>query len=659
MNTLRLLLILLLVARVAPARPIEVPTTLDDAGIAQPDRVHGTQTQKDYFLPLPSRVFDAARSRILVEVQPSPFVHPASLITILINDRPVDTARAGAGGVVVLEGPIPSGTRNDDPSRNILKLSVRTNLRPVDPNTELDDESAWVDVLPSSTFTCRFDASAPDWTALGRLAITLRPQIDVVLPKESAAAQIDLALKTAAWVARHARASRLRFLDEDAPDAGDVDRFVIEAATSGHPPVEITTSGSARVIHLRAGNEAEAANTWSTLLAAASVPLPGSAWNASQTAPESGTADGGRFVGDLDASALAINRGAGDTGRSFRFDAAKISPKPASLSLHLVGTISPIREGAEPIVAVLLNDELVFSDRLPAGSRAFDWEIPLAASQLRGNNEVTVRISPPGGDHTSYLWQISQASTLRVRESAAARKPTGLLEAARHFAPDPFQVWLARPADWRVAAFAVAWLQRVNPAVPITPRLTTALDENVPAVVVGGLTGKQPEALTQPPVTFGENTLTIHSRPGMPALTLSPATSLGIWQLGESAKGAPVLLADGWGPAAAAALESVSAQMADSAWVEGGDAIVGDGSTPVLTFATRDTPLPPVDALPEALAAPSSAGASQNAPAPAGGIESAHDGARHLRWVVIAALWIVLSAVIVWIFEQGRRRAVN
>ncbi len=98
----------------------------------------------------------------------------------------MDTVRVGAkpGAPLVLEGAIPKGTRADDPTRNILKLTVKGRLVTSGAGTDagLDRASAWFDVQPSSTFVCAFDNASADWLSVGRLAVTLRPQVDRVLP---------------------------------------------------------------------------------------------------------------------------------------------------------------------------------------------------------------------------------------------------------------------------------------------------------------------------------------------------------------------------------------------------------------------------------------------------------------------------------------------
>jgi hypothetical protein len=91
--------------------------------------------------------------------------------------------------------------------------------------------------------------------------------------------------------------------------------------------------------------------------------------------------------------------------------------------------------------------------------------------------------------------------------------------------------------------------------------------------------------------------------------------------------------------------------MARSVWIESGDVVVGDGATPVLTFATREAALPTVEDVPKPLVAASPTQASL-APTPA----AMADWTR-FRWWIIGGLWLALSAVIIWIFEQGRRRA--
>jgi hypothetical protein len=650
--------VLFCAALVLHAEPIESSLTLEDIGVLRPNRVAGADAQRDYYLPLPSRIFTAAASRVRVEVQPSPLLDPKSVLGIWINDRPVDTVRVGSksGAPVVLEGAIPKGTRADDPSRNILKLTVKGRLIASGAGTDagLERAAAWFDVQPSSTFVCAFDNASADWLSVGRLAITLRPQVEIVLPSNPSAAQSDLALKAASWIAQFAPRSEIHTtIGTPDADLAGADRFVIESAADAKAPLELTAAGADRIVHLRASSEADAGAILAALHAAALAPLPGSSVRATSAVAKNPASQEGALLGDLDADAMSVGKGIGDTACTFHFDLAKVSRRPADLQLHLSGTISPTQNAA-PTLAVFLNDRLVTSAALTAGATHFDEQITLPAAQLRGDNAVTVMVTPAAGSQETYFWQLDPASALLAGQPASAPTPLGLLDAARRFADaDAYQVWLASPEDLRVAIHAVTWLQRVNPARTLSPQLVSAFADDEPALLVGSLAKKPSAAISEIPVTASANGLSLVSRKDASTLTLSPAVGIGLWQLATLGKHTPAILLDAWGMDGAKALENVSAQMARSVWIESGDVVVGDGATPVLTFATREAALPAVEEVPKPLVA-ASAAPSQAALVSAS--VAAADWTR-FRWWIIGGLWLALSAVIVWIFEQGRRRA--
>jgi hypothetical protein len=654
--------------RLAEAREVQSSVTLENLGVLRPDRLSGTAVQKDYYLPLPSRVFNATASHVRVEIQASPLLDPRSVVGIWINDRPVDTKRIGAAGAapLVLEGAIPKGTRADDPSRNILKLTIKGRLRlaAAAPDAELESAAAWIDVEPESSFACAFDDASADWLSLGRLAMTLRPQVEIVLPENPAPSQIELALNLASWVAKCAPRSELHF-SEGAPDATltATDHMVIEPETQGAPQIEATAEGLERTIHLRAPSDGDARAIMDTLNALAAEPLPGSSVKlAARVEPTKATThEGGAFLRDLDAASMAVSRGTGDTACTIHFDLAKVTHGPADLELDFGATISPVRGGAEPTLDVFLNDRLVYSDTLPAGATHFARQIRLPASELKGNNEVTVSVAPTAGSTDAYFWQLDPDSAMRVVAAAKAPAPLGLLDAARFFADgSAYQVWLATPSDWPVAALSAAWLQRVNPIAQLRPKLVSSLSDNEPALIVGSLGSKPPVALADVPVTADEKGLRIVSSKDSTVLPLAPAGGVGIWQLGSLRNGIPAILVDGWGEGdkGRAAMESVSAQMAGSVWIESGDVVLGDGVTPPLTFATREASVPNSADVPAPMVArpPAAHDAVVNSTSPVA--EAAIAGAdwKQFRWWIVGGLWLALSAVIIWIFEQSRRR---
>lgn len=652
----------------ADAREVQSSVTLENLGVLRPDRLSGTTVQKDYYLPLPSRIFNAGASHVRVEIEASPLLDPRSVVGIWVNDRAVDTKRIGSTGAgpLVLEGAIPKGTRADDPSRNILKLTIKGRLRlaTAAPDADLESAAAWIDVAPESSFTCSFDDASADWLAIGRLAVTLRPQVEIVLPEGPTPSQIGLGLNLASWVAKCAPRSELH-VSEGAPDAKLVgaDRFVVESEAQDAPQIEITADGTERTVHLRTSSDNGIGAIMDTLNALADEPLPGSSVKlAAHTEPARGVSrEAGAFLRDLDAGSMSVSRGTGDTACTVHFDLAKISHGPADLEFDFGATISPVRKGAEPALDVFLNDRLIYSDTLPAGTRHFARQIPLPASQLRGNNEVTVSVAPAAGSTDAYFWQLDSDSAVRVVAAAKAPAPLGLLDAARFFADDSgYQVWLSKSSDWRVAALSAAWLQRVNPITSLKPKLVSSMASDKPALIVGSMGAKPPVVLTNVPVTADEKELHIVSGKDSSMLALAPAGGVGIWQLGTLANGTPAILVDGWGEGdkGRAAMESVSAQMAGSVWVESGDVVVGDGITPPLTFATREAPVPKPADIPAPLAAQDPAAHEAPAISTKPVAEAAIAGAdwKQFRWWIIGGLWLALSAVIIWIFEQSRRR---
>ncbi len=149
----------------------------------------------------------------------------------------------------------------------------------------------------------------------------------------------------------------------------------------------------------------------------------------------------------------------------------------------------------------------------------------------------------------------------------------------------------------------MTWLQRVNPARTLSPQLVASFANDVPALLVGSLAKKPLAAISEIPVTADESGLTLVSRKAPSTLTLSPAVGVGLWQLATLGKHTPAILLDAWGRDGAQALENVSSQMARSVWIESGDVVVGDGATPVLTFATREAALPAAEEMPKPLVA--------------------------------------------------------
>jgi hypothetical protein len=645
------------------AAPIQVESKFSDLGVLRPDRLSGPQVQKDYYLPLPSRVLDEAKSEVRIEILPSPFLSPRSVVSILLNDRPVDTERIDKGGTLVLHGAIPKSTRADDPTRNILKLTIKGDLALVDasgsPSASADRAMTWIDVLPSSSFSCVFDSMAGDWLSIGRLAITLRPLVEIVAPADATPLQTDLALKLTSWAAKNSPHSQLRFSDSTTGAAlSNTDRFVIEPAVEGKAPLEITSEGLDRIVHVRASTETEAEGVWNALKLAEQIPLPGQSWTSaiSTAAPSAQPKKAGAFLSDLDPDSMMLNKGTGDTACTFRFNLAKLTPTPANLVLHLTGVVSPAQSGAEPTTAIFLNGQLIFSEMLTAGSKSFDFTIPLPARQLRGNNEISISMIPANGSSAIYLWQLTPDSSIQVSGPAKSRDPLGLVDAGLRFADGPYQIWLAQAADWKIAADAVTWLQRINPSHLLEPALSSELNSRSPAVVIGSLATKSPGPLSAFPVTIKDGRLCIHSSTDSAALSLSPSAGLGIWQLGELGGSLPAILIDAWGNGGDVALKNVSLQMADSVWVEGGDVVLGDGNSPALTFATRESALPELAELPESLAKATSTAPGAEAPATVV-VSSVTANWLQFRWWIIGGLWLVLSATILWIFEQGRKRA--
>ncbi len=156
--------------------------------------------------------------------------------------------------------------------------------------------------------------------------------------------------------------------------------------------------------------------------AAALAPLPAAACEPPPRSPKIRPA--GRSVAARSRRECDVRQqGTGDTACTFHFDLAKVSGRPADLQLHLSGTISP-PQNAAPTLAVLLNDQLVTSAALPAGADHFDQRITLPAAQLRGDNEVTVLVTPAAGSQETYFWQLDPSSALLA---ASRRKLPRLL----------------------------------------------------------------------------------------------------------------------------------------------------------------------------------------------------------------------------------------
>ncbi len=635
----------------ATAAPVVVERNLAEIGFVRAERLAGTTVERDFFFPLPSRDFLVGTSSFQVVLKTSPFLDPGSVVTILVNERPVATKAVGEDGSLTISAAIPAEVKADDPTSQVLKLTVRGALALRDEPAASGDilrETSWIDVRPETKFVCSVDPADPDWLAVGRLAATLGPTVTIRLPGPGDPVAAELALRAATWAA-HAQPFGRVTVAAEPPEVGD--EIVIEIASGREAGIAVAAGPNGRVITLSAADAVGAAALWEMLIGAGQSVIPGDEMSAVADAAGADEAEDPTTLRALDPRIGELNRGPGDTERKFSFAPARLGASPGRLILDLAGRMSDLSGFGPMVGAVFLNDQLVHSVSLDPASPTFIWSVALPAEHLRGESEVRV-VMIPGDPSKPYFWQLEETLAISAGggSPAPATGPSSLLEAAqRSFAGGPYDVVLGAGGTLEVAASVAIWLQRVNRTTRLEPRLTERPDGNAPTVVIGELPADLDGVADTLPIAIDAGQVTVRGDGGREVLRVASDESLSYWQLGSGPDERPVIVAGSSGPDGPAALAAMSGQVAAARWIEAGDVIVGDGSSPVLTMSTRD---------PGTAEAPTATVAAEE------GIEivSAGPGGvigdwRQWRWWAVGGLWLALSGTIFFVYKQGRQHA--
>ncbi len=638
----------------AMAAPVVVERNLAEIGFVRAERLAGTTVERDFFFPLPSRDFLVGTSSFQVVLKTSPFLDPGSVVTILVNERPVATQAVGEDGSLTISAAIPAEVKADDPTSQVLKLTVRGALALRDEpaaSGEILRETSWIDVRPETKFVGAVDSADPDWLAVGRLAATLGPAVTIRLPGPGDPVAAELALRAATWAA-HAQPFGRVTVAAEPPEVGD--EIVIETASGRDPVIAVAAGPHGRVITLSAADAVGAAALSEMLSGAGQSVIPGDEIGAAAGADEADEADEAehpKTLRALDPRIGELNRGPGDSERKFSFAPARLGASPGRLTLDLAGRMSDLSGFGPMVGAVFLNDQLVHSVTLDPASPTFTWSVALPAEYLRGESEV--RVVMITSDPTKpYFWQLEETLAISAGggSPAAATGPSSLLEAAqRSFAGGPYDVVLGDGGALEVAASVAIWLQRVNRSTLLELRLTERPDGSGPTVVIGHLPADLDGVVATLPIAIDAGQVTVRGGGGREVLRVASDESLGYWQLGSGPNGQPVIVAGSFGPDGPAALAAMSGQVAAARWIEAGDVIVGDGSSPVLTMSTRDPGTPEVPP-----AATAAADGIEIVTAGPGGVIGDW---RQWRWWAVGGLWIALSGTIFFVYKQGRQHA--
>lgn len=610
----------------APAALIDVERTLAEMGFVRPERLAGPAPERDFFFPLPSRDFSAGGSSFDVGVEVSPFLDPTSVVTILVNERPVAIRAVGEGGTLTISAPVPADVKADDPTSQVLKLTVRGALALRDgeaASDEIQRATTWIDVLPATKFTCAVDPSDPDWLTATRLPATLGPRVTVRRAGTAEPFVDELALRAVTWAA-HAQPFGKVTLSDESPAIGD--EIVVDTASDGGAGIRVVGGANGRIVTLSAADAAQADALWDELRG---IPLP---------EDELGVADR-KAIRSLDPRVGELNRGPGDTERRFSFAPALLGGSSRGLELALAGRMSDLSGVGQVVGAVFLNDRLIHSAVLDPARQTFSWVVPLPAAQLKGESEVRVAMFP-SDRAKAYFWQLEETGEIAAVNGGrgAAGEPPSLVEAAQWaFANGSYDVVLGDGGSLEVAASVVIWLQRVNRATLLDPVMRGTSKGRLPTIVIGDLPAGLSDVAPTLPITSGGG-----------ALRLPGEESLGFWQLGFTPEGSPVIVAGSSGPRGPAVLAAVSAQIAGARWIEAGDVVIGDGRSPVLTMNTRERQRPE---MPEMVAA------SGRVEVVAAGPGSVLGEWKDWRWWSVGALWVALSFTILFVYKQGRRHA--
>ncbi len=641
------LLCLLLPALSAVADPVSSTVTLRNIGITKPERLVGTEVSKEYFFPLPVRDFSAGSIEMRFVMKVSPFISPDSLVYVEIDgvESMWATLEPGRDGMVVVSK-MPADWAQKPRVASTVRVAVRAVLNSTDVFNrcnQVNVNNIWIEIQPESALLATFDNRNPDWLSISRLPFTLRPEVAVRLPEKAASEQEDLALKVVSW---------LSFV----MPAGDVtwggiprlDEVVIEDEGSGGPEVEVVPDGERRRIIVRASTADGCAKAWEALRMVQSIGLPGERWKEFRGGWPLAAGDPSRAIPVelLSPSFTALNMGIGSMSRGLRFDSALFGRGTADMNFRLKGIHKQVLRAGSATLRVVLNNQVVFTRDLGLETTEFDYNVPLPATLVRGDNQLDVVVHYiPSTEECEmplfhFFWQVNPASGLVTVREPVAGKTADLVEAAQQFfGRGSYNVIVGDPAGLPATASAIAWLQKVNKTALLEPRLVSASRPEPGPVLAVGIGVEAAAAFGssfQPPVSLSGEGLTFRSLARGDLFQAATASSVGIWQIAYRGPGAPVLLLDGWGPAGMKALNDMSWQIPFAPWFGTADVLMGDGSSPALAMSTSE-----VFQSSEPLGQP--AGEQINWKA--------------WRWPIVGVLWLLVSGVIFWIYSKSRENA--
>jgi len=634
----------------ARAEPLETSMTLFDLDKEPSERLTGTGVSKDYFFPLPVRGIEANAITGTVRLTPSPLIGPNSLATIKVNDHPVATAVLSANMTELalhFTAPLDADPKNS--TGDFFKLTVEAVLdipENEDRCEALAAGSIWVEIDSSSEIQVAFDNTNPDWTSIARLPQSLRNNIVVQTPAEESAAQMDLALKVASWVAYVKPNAEITIAPPGADIPEDTDLFAIEPAEPMKESLSVEADGTTRTITLSASDSSQVEEIWESLLVLDRFRIPGSKWDQLLQEGEGFQTRRHKSIAleSLSRSFTARNVGIGEMSRTLDFDLALFGDRPAEIELNLAGRCREVhREGAATF-SVFLNDYLIFTDNIEPETTQFSYQVKLTPELLRGENRVVVSLDYSPSDEEcrtplfNFFWQVDPRSNLAYREFLDLPAPDSLLEASQQFfGRNRYAALLGSPDDLAAACLTAVWLQRVNPPAPLTPFLVDALPENGPAIAVGQSDELSATTNMRLPVAARDEALRFSSPQGDDIFQASSNTSIGLLQLAYRGPDRPVILADPWGSAGNTALEAMMEGVANEPWFGGGDLLLGDGEVPALAVVT--------DMLVE--------GEWQ----PPRQMEELAFSWKKWRWWFVGGVWLLVSAVVLWIFSKSRANA--
>jgi len=631
---------------------------LDDLGQKGPLRIMGPVNEQDFFFPLPVRQFDPATTNLSLGLRASVRIATECTVEIFANDVLVGQRLINPGEVIRLDvglAPIRPETLEGD----FLKITVRIALRRANA-TEFDrcedliTRELWVEVLESSMLTTIFDDQNPDWLSVSRLPVTMQRRLDFDLAQTSTAVQRDLALKALSWAFYVTK--RPHALNEEGQlllSPGGVDRFlVLPSSNETDAGIRVEATGLDRTIRLQAATLEQSLEIWRVLKELSQSRMPGARYTlleAPGTFPAMEHRESYRIV-QLEPTFTEFAAGIGDITREFGFDTALFGPGDMDLQLKVEGRHSPVIRSGSALMFVYLNDRLIHTQELKVDSNVIDLDILLRRDQLQEENLVrfTVAYFPTEGECKNPLfyfgYQLHDSSTISlVNEGAAYGKIFDLVRMARRFfGRERFYVAVPGSSSldvWKTAAYAVAWIQRLNTRRLIQPEY---FEGALPPSDSPSLIFSMDEALERDltgwrilPLVRQNGEFKLESLSGEQIYALENSATVGFLQAAYNRNGKPVMFADSWGSNGDASLLRVVRQMASLPWMGQGDLVIGDGLTPSYSFETRDLVISSGDTT----------------------IVPRGQEWKSARFWVLIPVWIAVSVLMIWILKQAVQRA--